>query len=51
MKAIKINTSEIEYKEETIKIPNKPFLVPDTLAKVIFEVYDTKLYSIRKTSS
>ncbi|PMP90955.1 MAG: glycosyltransferase family 1 protein, partial [Hydrogenobaculum sp.] len=48
MKAIKLNTSEIEYKEETIKIPNKPFLVPDTLAKVIFEAYDTKLYSIRK---
>jgi len=48
MKAIKLNTKEIEYKEETIKIPSKPFLVPDALAKVIFEAYDSKLYSIRK---
>ncbi|GAB6077680.1 hypothetical protein [Hydrogenobaculum acidophilum] len=50
MKALKINTREIDYNEELIKIPDKPFLVPDSLAKALFEAYDgVKLYSIRKS--
>jgi len=50
MKALKINATEIEYKEELIKIPDKPFLVPDSLAKALFEAYDdVRLYSIRKS--
>jgi hypothetical protein len=51
MKAIKLHSRiNIDYKEEFIEIPDYPVLVPDFLAKVLFEIVEEKeLLSIRKS--
>jgi len=51
MKAIKLHSrTNIDYKEEFIEIPDYPVLVPDFLAKVLFEIVEEKeLLSIRKS--